>query len=137
MDASGAMAAPASDSELAAATIQKRRDDTQDELNGMARMALRKEISSATLAAAQADADAILAECDAQLGQLAVAQRQPVAVLKGLAGMANAGEIFHGMTLEERRAVVQQLCTVVIQPTPSNAERRAYDRELVRVTWRS
>lgn len=133
LDAAGYLA-PVDDSserELLAAQIS----ELEANLAGLAVMALRGAITQKMLEAASAEAQATIRELEAQQGQLAVAARRPSAVLKGLAGMAQAAELYDAMTLDERRAVVSELCTIEIQP--QGAGGHTFDPSLVEVTWRT
>jgi site-specific DNA recombinase len=83
-----------------------------------------KQITLAQLAVMNGDWDAEVAGIEAQMRDAA-----KYAVLRRFIGADDAGELFDGMTLDEQRAVVRLLVTVVVRP--GQAPRRPFDRSLV------
>lgn len=108
--------------------------EVEDRLKSMVRLAMAGSITDEMLTEATTEARTIISKLSDQRDQLAVDARRPAAVLTGLAGMADAAERFDALTLEAQRAVVSELCTVTILPSPGRG--RAYDPELVQVQLR-
>lgn len=133
VDAYGALVAPADPSEQQ--RLQVAISDVEALQASLVRLRMAGSITEAQLVEGTAEAEQQLAALRDQLAQLEVAARRPAAVLSGIAGKADAAGIFDGYSLEQQRAVVQMLCSVVIQPAGKGG--RGYDPELVQVTWRS
>lgn len=132
VDATGALV-PAVDTS-ARAMVQGVIDELEASQIGLARMAARRAITEAQLEAATIESEAELKVRRRELADLELDARRPAAVLKGLAGKANAAELYDAMSLEKRRAVVALLVTVTIA---SGARGRQYDPALVQVLPRA
>jgi site-specific DNA recombinase len=111
--------------------------ELEETLRGYGRQLVRKEMSPIVFEAAQAETEALVSGLRARMDELAVAQAQPLAVLKGLAGYADAYDRFRALSLERRRAVVSLLATVVIVPSQDRHASKAFDPELVQIAWRN
>ena len=107
-----------------------------DELEGRqiaaARLHMRGQITEAQLSAGTVEAEAELTRLRRQLADLETDARRPAAVLRGLAGEADAAAIYDAMDLEGRRSVVALLATVTIH---AGARGRQYDPSLVVVDF--
>jgi len=132
VDATGAMAEPVTDLEVGRFQLSEQISELEANLNGLVGMALRGAITQAMLESATKEATEQIAELEQQRGQLAVEARRPSAVLSGLAGKANAADLFDAAPLETQRAVVAELCSVTILPS---ARGQKYDPALVRIDW--
>lgn len=135
LDVTGALATPADEAELRHAELAEEIAQVRAGMATVARLVLSGAFDEAQAAAASDEARQQLAALETAQRELALEQRQPVEVLAGLAGMANAAQLFDALPLERRKAVVALLCTVTVHPQGKGG--RTYDPELVVVQARS
>jgi hypothetical protein len=132
IDVTGALAEPLDPSE--AFGLQEAIREVEKRQDALARLFTAGTIKERQLVAGNDEAELELTQLRDRLDALELDARRPVEVLQGLAGMANAAELFDGLSLERRRAVVSLLCSVTIL---SGARGRKYDPSLVVIAERT
>ena len=132
VDSAGQLSTPSDPSQGYA--LQEAIRDLEARGDALVRLFTGGHITERQLLAGKDEAATELASLRTQLDALELDARRPVEVLEGLAGMANAAELYDAMSLERRRAVVAQLVTVTIVP---GARGRKYDASLVKVERRT